>query len=395
MMTRSGTRVALLDRLPEKQEMQASSAHRAPSIRFYRPELDVLRFCAFLMVFLGHSMSVYPESSDWLKALKSIPGFGVPLFFALSAYLVTGLLATEKNLTGTVNTRFFYSRRILRIWPVYFLLLGIGFAVSRAYGGNGVPGLAVLSYLLLVGNWYTAQYGYLGFSLGALWSISIEEQFYLVWPWVVRFATRRLLALICFAAWICSQLSLLYMCYHHALNNPTIWTSSVVQLQYFAIGAGLSLYLNGSVPTFRGRLRFAIIIGAFLLFLVTVYLFGKDKIRGVEQHSSIAHTYPIYFLGGVSVLAILIGFLGCASLESWRVFRYLGKISYGLYVYYSVAFAFAARLGDSVRPNSQLFIIVTALMVDIGIAWVSYEYFEKPFMRMKERFSIVRSRAVE
>lgn len=366
----------------------------ASSIRFYRPELDVLRFCAFMMVFMGHSMTVYSASSDWLKALKLIPGFGVPLFFALSAYLVTGLLTTEKKLTGTVNTRFFYSRRILRIWPVYFFLLGAGFAISRAYPGEAVPGRAVLAYMFLLGNWYTSQFGYLAFSLGALWSISIEEQFYLLWPWIVRTATRRTLGVVCLAAWISSQLTLLYLCYHHALNNPTIWTSSLVQLQYFAIGIGLSLFLDGSVPQFRRGVRILIIAGAFLLFLTAEIVFARDSIRGIERHSSIAHTYPPYLLGGVSVLAILVGFLGCSSLESWRGLRYLGKISYGLYVYYSIAFGISARLGNYLG-QSQLFVIPASFILDVGISWMSYEYLEKPFMRMKEKFSIVRSRAVD
>lgn len=392
-MTRSDARVALIDRLPDQQEVQESSAPRASSIRFYRPELDVLRFCAFLMVFLGHAITVYPESPDWLKALKFIPGFGVPLFFALSAYLVTELLATEKRLKGTVNVPYFYSRRILRIWPLYFLVLGAGFVLSRVYPGAAVPVPALFAYMLLLGNWYTTRYGYLSFGLGPLWSISVEEQFYLLWPWVVRIVTRRSLALICLCGWICSQVTLLYLCFHHTLNSPTVWASSVVQLQYFAIGVGLSLYLNGSAPSIRGGLRLLIILCAFLLFPIAECVFDANGIRGLEQHSSIAHTYPIYLCGGVSVLAILIGFLGCSSLESWRSLRYLGKISYGLYVYHPLAIGLAAHVVEPLGLNSQ-FIIVVGLLADIGIAWVSYEYVEKPFMRMKERFAIVRSREV-
>ncbi len=390
-MTRSVTRVALLDRLPDQQEVQQISAPKPSPARFYRPELDVLRFCAFLMVFLGHAITVYPESSDWLKALKFIPGFGVPLFFALSAYLVTELLTREKRLKGTVNVPYFYSRRILRIWPLYFLVLGAGFVLSRIYPGARVPLPALFAYMLLVGNWYTTVYGYLSFGLGPLWSISVEEQFYLLWPWVVRITSRRSLALICLCGWICSQMVLFYFCYHHTLNSPTVWANSVVQLQYFAIGVGLSLFLNGSVPSIRGGLRVLIILGAFLLFPTVECLFDRDGIRGLEQHSSFAHTYPIYLFGGISVLAILVGFLGCSSLESWRGLTYLGKISYGLYVYHPLAIGLGAHVVDSFGLNSQ-FIIVAGLIADIGIAWISYEYLEKPFMRMKERFAIVKSR---
>jgi peptidoglycan/LPS O-acetylase OafA/YrhL len=227
--------------------------------------------------------------------------------------------------------------------------------------------------------------------VGPLWSISIEEQFYLVWPWVMRWANRRTLALICFLGWIASQTTLLYFCFHHTLNSPAVWTNSLVQLQYFALGVGLSLYFNGSVPSIRGGLRLLTVLGAFLLFPAAECLFDKDGIHGLDQYSSIAHTYPIYLFGGISVLAILIGFLGCGSLESWRILRYLGKISYGLYVYHSLAIGLAAHVVESFGVNSQ-FVIVLGLLADIGIAWISYEYIERPFMRMKERFAIVRSR---
>jgi peptidoglycan/LPS O-acetylase OafA/YrhL len=228
--------------------------------------------------------------------------------------------------------------------------------------------------------------------MGPLWSISIEEQFYLLWPWIVRICSRRVLAVICVSAWICSQASLLYLCHHHALNNPAIWTSSLVQLQYFAIGIGLSLCLDGSVPTIRGEHRFLIIIAAFLLFPAAELLFNADALRSLDDHSSIAHTYPTYLLGGVSVLAILIGFLGCGAFESWRGVRYLGKISYGLYVYHPIAIGLAGDITQSFAQYS-LVLIISGLLADICIAWLSYEYFEKPFIQMKERFAIVKSRA--
>jgi peptidoglycan/LPS O-acetylase OafA/YrhL len=389
-MPPSDTNVALVE---HRTESQKDTAPIQSDVRFYRPELDVLRFCAFLMVYLGHALIVYPESPDWLKALKFIPGFGVPLFFALSAYLVTELLLTEKLLTKSVNVRYFYSRRILRIWPLYFLVLGVGFLLSHLYPGTVVPSLALVSYMLLLGNWYTTRYGYLSFGLGPLWSISIEEQFYLLWPWVVRIATRRTLAVICLVGWASSQASLFYFCYRHTMNSPAVWTNSVVQLQYFAIGVGLCLYLNGSVPKLRNSVRIAMILGALLLYVAAECFFNANGIRGLDDQSSIAHTYPVYFFGGVSVLTILIGFLGCASFRSWRGLRYLGKISYGLYVYHPMAIGLAAHIGQLLRQGA-LFTLIFGLIADMGIAWLSYEYLEIPFMRLKERFAIVKSRGV-
>ena len=390
-MTQPAAPVALLNSLSEEEAAQSS---KASAVRFYRPELDVLRFCAFGIVYFGHALTVYADSPDWLKALKTIAGVGVPLFFALSAFLVTELLRTEKILTGGVDIRAFYQRRILRIWPLYFLVLGIGFLLSHLNPGTPVSVYALMGYVLLLGNWYTGRHDYLPFGLGPLWSIPIEEQFYLLWPWLVRSANRRAVAFICFAAFICSHATLLYLCYRHTLYNPTVWTNSLVQLQYFAIGVGLCALLNGSVPKLRGMLRVPIILGGFLVFPAAEYLFNAAGIRGQEGYSSIPHTFPTFLAGDISVILILVGFLGCKSLESWRSLRYLGKISYGLYLFHPFALRIADHMALSVGLDSLAIASVAGLLVDVGIAWLSYEYFEKPFLRSKERYAIVKSRAV-
>jgi peptidoglycan/LPS O-acetylase OafA/YrhL len=95
-------------------------------IRFYRPELDVLRFVAFLMVYLTHTIPVDSSLPSWLKALSNATGLGVPLFFALSAYLITELLMMEKSTSGSIALQSFYMRRCLRIWPLYLSTILVG-----------------------------------------------------------------------------------------------------------------------------------------------------------------------------------------------------------------------------------------------------------------------------
>lgn len=391
-MTETGQGAVLLQSGPEQSESQLPTTE-TPNARFYRPELDVARFCAFLLVFLGHAVDPTPASPLWLKLVNCLPGLGVPLFFALSAYLVTELLLREKRLTGAVNVSFFYGRRILRIWPLYFALLGLGFVVSRVYHGEVITVFALVSYLLLLGNWYTSRYGYLSFGLSGLWSISIEEQFYLSWPWILRIASVRTIALISFAGWICSQASLWYFCSTRDLNNPAEWTNTLVQMQYFAIGVGICLFLNGSLPRMRGWVRVLVIISGFLLYPAAELLFNASAVRALDQRSSVAHTFPVYLVGDVSVLVILIGFLGCSSLQSWSRIRYLGKISYGLYLFHPMAIGIAQNIHPQWTRNSP-FVTVVALSLSTGIAWMSYDYLEKPFMRMKDRLAIVKSRGV-
>jgi peptidoglycan/LPS O-acetylase OafA/YrhL len=365
---------------------------RASSKRFYRPELDVLRFVAFLMVYLGHALSVDTTSPRWLQVLKHAAGFGVPLFFALSAYLITELLTVENRIAGSVNVRGFYCRRILRIWPLYFTVLIGGFLISRLLPGEPIPLVALLSYVFLVGNWYTGLHGYLSTGLAPLWSIPIEEQFYLLWPLLLRYATRRGLIFICFLAWICSQALVFIFCFHHALNNPTIWTNSIAQLQYFAIGAGTSLLLNGSLPKLRGSLRLALVVSALLLFAMADFVAYPREMNSLDEHSSVAHTYPQYLFASVTVALMLVAFLGYSSFGRWKTLRYLGKISYGLYVYHIPALLFLFKVEQRLGWGSPFVVAVLGIPMTVSFAWLSYEYLERPFMRMKERFEVVKTR---
>src|ERR1700758_1374563 len=131
--------------------------------RFYRPELDVLRFFAFLGVFIFHAaprtMDFYDRAGypHWLSSLL-IPTFGagaygVDLFFALSAYLITSLLLRERSATGALDLRGFYLRRILRIWPLYLAFVAFAAVFAALVPGQHLPMKYVVGYSLLAGNW--------------------------------------------------------------------------------------------------------------------------------------------------------------------------------------------------------------------------------------------------
>jgi peptidoglycan/LPS O-acetylase OafA/YrhL len=360
--------------------------------RFYRPELDVLRFVAFLMVYLTHTIPDEPGSLRWVLAFSNATGFGVQVFFVLSAYLITELLSREKRVTGGLNAKAFYARRILRIWPLYFFALGAGFLFSRLHPTDAIPVHALIAYLFLAGNWYTSRYGYLAFAIGPLWTISVEEQFYLAWPMLVRYLTRRNLAVVCCVGWAGSQIVLICLCARHLPIEPTIWTNSLVQLQYFALGAGVSLFLNGSTPKIRGSLRGSMIASAFLLLFASDFVLNPDRADGL---TSVAHTYPEMLLVGAAVTLLLVGFLNWSIFNGWRIVRYLGKISYGLYVYHLPCLTVVSKMVSRfLKHDSPLAVFALGLPFTIGVAAISYRYFETPFLRLKEQFEVVKSRAV-
>ncbi len=172
---------------------------------FYRPELDGLRFFAFLGVYIAHSLS--PDSAYYIA--HHVPGasfiasavsagkFGVDLFFFLSAYLITELLLREKERFGAINLRSFYLRRILRIWPLYLLGLLIAVLLPLVFPAQSFPLRYVLAFLLVSGNWVLSlrSAGILSIAGPAsvmfiLWSVSFEEQFYLFWPLIMGKTSR-------------------------------------------------------------------------------------------------------------------------------------------------------------------------------------------------------------
>src|SRR6267378_3170255 len=134
------------------------------------PALDGLRAIAVFTVIVYHF------------GIHTVPGdLGVSAFFVLSGFLITWLLLKEQRATGTVSTRQFYTRRVLRIFPAYYVFLAASFAVDYARGQQWPPGLR-LSGLFYVVNYYNAFHGHNAGSISHAWSLGIEEQFYLLWP---------------------------------------------------------------------------------------------------------------------------------------------------------------------------------------------------------------------
>src|SRR5258707_11587748 len=171
-----------------------------PGKRFYRPELDALRFFAFLWVFAFHRMDyapIDPVTQPLAYSIYTAGAFGVPLFFLLSSFLIVELLLRERAQTGTIHIKAFYIRRMLRIWPLY-LAAFFGLAALGHYMPDVGPKTyhSWLAFLLFAGNWYILRYGWIAGPIDPLWSIAVEEQFYIAIPLLARFGGRRILALV-------------------------------------------------------------------------------------------------------------------------------------------------------------------------------------------------------
>lgn len=365
------------------------STHR----RFYRPELDVLRWLAFLAVFVHHSGILFGR---WLAEVRIAGAFGVCVFFYLSAFLITELLDREWESTGSVHLRAFYMRRILRIWPLYFAMLLVDFVHMRRSGAFTAARL--WAFLLLSGNWFAAFQGFLiSYSL-PLWTISVEEQFYLVWPCLRRLTRRHGAIAICVAAVALSYGTLALLSHWQVELETSVWVNSFVQLQFFAGGALTALLLKSRTPSLTGLARALIFaLGAAALFLSQAAFHTKAGV----PHAEFKLLLPGYLLVNAGCAAMLISVLGASALGRAKPFVYLGKISYGLYVFHFAvllqchqALAILARTHPIPAKEFLYLRAALALPCTILVATLSYRYFEAPILRYKKRFEFVRTRAV-
>ena len=217
---------------------------------FYRPELDALRFVAFLAVFVTHTLPYdvgfyvahhLPRAVGIVLTSISYAGmFGVSLFFMLSSYLITSLLLKERQRRGSIDLKAFYVRRILRIWPLYFFALGLA-----AFWPNPLwrmPPHYLLAYLLLAGNWMTVFNGPSASFASILWSVSVEEQFYLTWPLLRKtLANRKALRGLCGTLIVMANLCRVYLCLtpHDA---GQIYDNKLAHLDTIAIGELLAVF---------------------------------------------------------------------------------------------------------------------------------------------------------
>lgn len=148
---------------------------------WYHPELDILRFFAFLLVFVFHI-----TGASFTQGF-SAGAYGVDLFFALSAYLITEILLREHRAYGQFDLRAFYIRRTLRIWPLYFFFLAFTFVAAQSLlHTESFPWRAKLMFLFFVGNWQFLLATPVHTIASPLWSVCVEEQFYLTWPLLLR-----------------------------------------------------------------------------------------------------------------------------------------------------------------------------------------------------------------
>ena len=341
-----------------------------PTGRFYVPALDGLRVFAFLAVWGGHALAPLLSSATgpWAKALVFSGIYGVPLFFVLSAFLITRLLLLEKERNGRVDLKAYYVRRTLRIWPLYFLVVGAGLAILALQGHPVREGvLALLTFT-------TNIRGGTPELLGPLWSVSVEEQFYLVWPLVLALVPARRLPTVC---GVMAVVALLGRCaiVHRTGSCPAMLVSTVSQLDSLAFGTLLALNLH-RIPSLS-RARWGLLTGLCVASLV-VEMRAFPLVPSLR--TAVAYTAVPLLCAGIVALAL-------GARESFLArpkVAALGRLTFGLYVWHM----FPLLLLRPTTPAGYLGCFLTAWV----IAAASYYGVERPFLSLKTRFERVQTR---
>ncbi|MGC2697856.1 MAG: acyltransferase [Candidatus Angelobacter sp.] len=367
--------------------------------RFYRPELDVLRFFAFLGVFIFHAaprtIAFYDAAgaprwvSNLLISAFGAGAYGVDLFFALSAYLITSLLLRERETTGRLDLRRFYLRRILRIWPLYLSFVAFAAIAALLVPGQTLPLRYVAGYTFLAGNWIYVFYGLPASFAIPLWTVSIEEQFYLAWPLALRRANVRTIAVVAVFLLLIANLWRIWLA-ASAAPIEAMEYNTFTRLDPIALGVLIAL-LGNSFPALS-RLQRIALLSAGVATWVATYAFSVSGNPPTVSTWRLAAGHPITSFASAAILLSVLG--------SWHGFLrnkrllYLGKISYGLYVVHEFAHFCASRLIPASRPLQVMAQSFLGLTFTILLAAASYHWLESPFLRLKERFAHVQSRPV-
>ncbi|WP_183558826.1 acyltransferase family protein [Mucilaginibacter sp. SP1R1] len=373
--------------------------------RYYRPELDVLRLCAFLFVFFVHRMDLAPVDSNehyWGYHISLVGNYGVPLFFFLSAFLITELLTREQDGFGKISVKSFYIRRILRIWPLYltFFFLIVLLTSTTHYFGNSIPQNAQLAFTLFSGNWYITFNQWQSYCINPLWSISVEEQLYILLPLVLFFTGKKGLKIFSFFAIAISYITIIYYAQRPTEGFSGQWTNSFVQFQFFAAGILVSLYLKGRQPNWSFVTRILLFAIGYTCWLLASML---CEVNADSPHlATISQATSGWFLILMGVMSFFFSLFGSSAKCMPSALAYLGRISYGMYVVHITIYwivykifknelsTFSDEIGLYEWKNEIGLVI--AFLITVAIAMISYNTFEKRFLKLKTRYTFIPSR---
>jgi peptidoglycan/LPS O-acetylase OafA/YrhL len=364
--------------------------------------LDGIRGLAIIAVLLRHIAYVFRAHGPLTRWFLPIPQFGswgVDLFFVLSGFLITGILIDTKSAINRASS--FYGRRVLRIFPIYYLTLTIVFVGEHfshwvKTAGNLQGTADHLSYLFYFQNfiplWHHGDYPLS--VLGPFWSLAVEEQFYLLWPLLVwRLSPRSLVKICAIGVLMTFTLRLILV----PKFGPGIWVFSLTPTRAdgLFVGAALAaiLAIKGAFP--KPLLIGLASVGGVLLLLVPIFAPARELWLTGHLMATMGITGIALCSGALIVFCLSYGesHLARAFRAPWL--RNFGKYSYGIYVIHATVY-YAGETFLTARgikwPYATPFAFVyaiTMMAIAYGLAWLSFHCYESYFLGLKRYFEPV------
>lgn len=354
---------------------------RFREVRFFG-SLDGLRALSIIGVIWFHSW----WSTPYYSKLTMIPvlrqgEWGVSIFFAISGFLITTLLLRERQRSGTISIRDFYVRRSLRIWPLYYAVVAIYVVIMLFFEKDAgrvrtffhyLPGFLTYTYTwCITPNWPTGPFN-------LAWTLATEEQFYAFWPIVLRFF-RGIWSSMVILAVLAARLAVGYG-----------WTNRILPQSSLAG----RIILTAAIPICLGVLLAQALHSERGFRWLFVFLGRKWSAPAALAGLAIC-LYPVHppmLMASVATVTLVGACVvrednGLAPILTLRPIRYIGVLSYGMYLLNSLSIHAVLLALGRVGFTHPLFVFPLSLGLAVAAASLSYRYFETPFLELKKRFS--------
>jgi peptidoglycan/LPS O-acetylase OafA/YrhL len=363
--------------------------HTTSSV-IYFSGLNGLRAIAALFVLIAHITQAldhfgldkfyFGKDITGKPATSLLAGFGVSIFFSLSGFLITYLLLTEHKLQP-INIRNFYLRRILRIWPLYYLYL-ILVVMTLCIFHLPFESINLFFYIFLSANVPFIIGGIIRF-LSHYWSLGVEEQFYAFWPWMIKkIPSDKILA---WTVLLCILFFIIKLIFYYMGLQVAFYAMFITRFDCMLVGCiGAILFFQRQ----KYYLRFSCnVFTQLVCWLIIVFVVLNNRFALIVDHQIISVVTVFIIASQIEKKNRII------NLEN-NYFDFLGKISYGIYVIHPLSIFYLEKIANKYNLN-EYFNYFTIYFLIIGItvftAFISYEFFEKRFLMLKTKYTIIRS----
>lgn len=358
----------------------------------YFPGLNGIRAIAAVLVVIFHTdqWSHYfgiESIGFWQTEMHS---YAVVLFFVLSGFLITFLLLKEKEQYGKINYLKFYTRRILRIWPVYYTVLFVGTFLLVAFQfwtPRNLPMTFLFHFFLMPNLVFTM--GFKAELIGILWSVGVEEQFYAFWPFLLNKSKKIIRTLLIFLGVYMTAKVILSLNMNHI---KFIEHLNFIPFDLMATGAVAAWLFHAKSKLLKIFYHPIVQVGAWGFLLVSVFYqpIHIQFLRSLDRNYH-AVVYAIIILNVSTNKNTII------KLEN-KMFDFLGKISYGIYAYHFIVLFLVSLAARKVLPYihydwlQKTIMFTSVLAASIFISYLSYRYLESWFLNKKKKYMLVQSR---